>query len=71
MSHQIHNYTELRQQIHDDLRRHHPEWIQPNGECPTCDSYETRLIELLYKFTRTGSDESVAGIHRILEQGLN
>src|SRR5205814_6096361 len=28
--HQIHTYTELRQQIHDDLRIQHPEWIQPN-----------------------------------------
>jgi hypothetical protein len=36
-----------------------------------CDSYEARLIELLDTFTRTGSDESVADIHRVLEQGLN
>jgi hypothetical protein len=34
-----------------------------------CDSYEARLIELLDIFTRTGSDESVADIHRVLEQG--
>jgi hypothetical protein len=45
--HQIHTYAELRQQIHNDLRLQHPEWIQPNGECPVCDSYEARLIELL------------------------
>jgi hypothetical protein len=45
--HQIHNYTELRQQIHDDLRIQHPEWVQPNGESPMCDSYEARLMELL------------------------
>ncbi len=25
--HQTHNYTELRQQIHDDLRIQHPEWV--------------------------------------------
>jgi hypothetical protein len=47
--HQIHTYAELRQQIHDDLRLQHPEWIQPNGESPICDSYEARLIELLAK----------------------
>ena len=47
MSHQIHTYTELRQQIHNDLRMQHPEWVQPNGESPTCDSYEARLMELL------------------------
>jgi len=47
MSHQIHTYTELRQQIHDDLRIQHPEWVQPNGDSPMCDSYEARLRELL------------------------
>jgi hypothetical protein len=44
---QIHTYTELRQQIHDDLRIQHPEWVEPNGESPMCDSYEARLMELL------------------------
>ena len=60
--HQIHTYTELRQQIHDDLRIQHPEWILPNGESPVCDSYEARLMELLDAFARTGSNESVAGV---------
>jgi hypothetical protein len=46
-SHQIHTYTELLQQIHGDLRIQHPEWVQPNGESPMCDSYEARLMELL------------------------
>jgi len=45
--HQIHTYAELRQQIHDDLRIQHPEWVQPSGESPMCDSYEARLLELL------------------------
>jgi hypothetical protein len=71
MSHQILTYTELRKQIRDDLRIQHPEWVEPNGESPMCDSYEARLIELLDTFARTGSDESVADIHRVLEQGLN
>jgi hypothetical protein len=44
---QIHTYTELLQQIHDDLRIQHPEWVEPNGESPMCDSYEARLMELL------------------------
>jgi hypothetical protein len=47
MANQVHTYTELRQQIHDDLRIQHPEWVQPNGESPICDSYEARLMELL------------------------
>ena len=71
MSYQIHTYTELRQKIHDDLRIQHPEWVQPNGGCPKCDSYESRLMDLLDSFTRTGSGESVADIHGVLEQGLN
>ena len=54
MSHQIHTYTELRQQIHNDLRIQHPEWVQLNGESPMCDSYEARLAELFENFTRTG-----------------
>ncbi len=69
-SHGIHTYAELRQQIHDDLRIQHPEWIQPNGECPMCDSYEALLMEELDSFRRTGSDETVADIHRALEHGL-
>ena len=68
--HQIHTYAELRQQIHRDLRIQHPEWVQPNGESPICDSYEVRLMELLDTFTRTGPNESVADIHRALEQGI-
>jgi hypothetical protein len=66
MSHQIHTYTELRQQIHKDLRIQHPEWVQANGESPMCDSYEARLEELFESFTRTGSNESIAAVHRML-----
>ena len=70
-SQEIHTYAELRQQIHDDLRMQHPEWVQPNGECPICDSYEARLMEELDSFRRTRSDETVADVHRALENGLN
>ena len=71
MSYQIHTYSELRQQIHDDLRIQHPEWVEPNGKSPKCDSYESRLAELLENFTRTGPGESIAAVHRILEQASN
>ena len=57
MSHQIHTYTELRQQIHHDLRIQHPEWVQANGSSPMCDSYEARLMELLDPLMRRGSSE--------------
>ena len=47
MLHKIsHTYTELRQQIHDDLRIQHPEWVEPNGGSLMCDFYEARLMEL-------------------------
>lgn len=52
LHHQIHTYAELRQQIHDDLRIQHPEWVEPDGKSPMCDSYETRLTELLNGVTR-------------------
>jgi hypothetical protein len=47
LTQQVHTYTELRQQIHYDLRIQHPEWVQPNGESPMCDFYEARLMDLL------------------------
>jgi hypothetical protein len=66
----VSTYTELRQQIHDDLRIQHPEWVEPNGESPTCDSYEARLVELLDALTRRGSNNSIAAPQRALEQGI-
>ena len=44
---EIRSYIELQHEIHDALREQHPEWIERNGDCPTCDSYESRLAELL------------------------
>ena len=55
ISHPIHTYTELQQPIHDDLRIQRPEWVKSNGECPMCDSYESRLTEMLGTLTRRGS----------------
>jgi len=42
-----HAYVQLQQEIHDALRRQHPEWVQPNGESPICQAYELRLAQLL------------------------
>jgi hypothetical protein len=47
MSDQIHSFGDLQQQIHQDLRIQHPDWVEPNGDCPRCDSYESRLADLL------------------------
>ena len=66
--HQIHTYAELLQQIHDDLRIQHPEWVQPNGESPACDSYEARLMEQLDTFDANGgsSDTQTNGRYEAL-----
>ena len=67
----VSTYTELRQQIHDDLQIQHPEWVQPNGKSPMCASYEARVMELLDSLTQRGSNESIAATHRALELALN
>jgi len=56
---EIRSYTQLQQQIHDALRVQHPEWVEPNGDCPTCESYESRLAELLH-LSSPSEDQSVA-----------
>ena len=70
MSHPIHTYTELQQQIHDDLRIQHPEWVKPNGESPMCDSYETCLTKMLDTLTRRGSNRQILPSHRALEPAV-
>lgn len=47
MAEKIRSYAELRQLIRASLRVQHPEWIQPNGESPICDEYDSRLADLL------------------------
>ena len=56
MSRQIHTYTELKRQIHDDLRAQHPEWVEPGGKCPKCDEHEARLKELLEAIRQPASN---------------
>jgi hypothetical protein len=67
MYHQIHTYTELREQIHDDLRIQHPDWVNSDGSSPMCDSYESRLTQLLGSLTRSGCNEPIAPANRLLE----
>ena len=47
MARKLDTYGGLLQQIRNDLRLQHPDWIQANGQCPMCDCYEARLIKLL------------------------
>ena len=70
MSHPIHTYTELQQQIHGDLRIQHPEWVKPNGESPKCDSYDACLTEMLDILTRRGSNRPIVPLHRALEPAV-
>jgi hypothetical protein len=44
---EVPGYTQLQRQIHHALRAQHPEWLQPNGNSPVCDSYESRFAEVL------------------------
>lgn len=69
--HQIQTYAELRQQIHNDLRVQHPEWVQPDGKSPMCDSYEARLTQVLDSLRQRASRESIVDPHRLLEQGAH
>ena len=69
-SREIRTYAELRQQIHDDLRAQHPDWIQPDGQSPMCDSYEARLMQVLDSVKRV-SKEAIVDPHRLLEQGAH
>ena len=71
VSHEVHTYTELRQKIHDDLRVQHPEWVQPDGKSPMCDSYEARLVKLLNSLTRREPTQPILDPHRLLEQGAH
>jgi hypothetical protein len=47
MSDEIHSYIQLQQQVHYALRVQDSDWVEPDGNCPACDSYESRLVDLL------------------------
>jgi hypothetical protein len=65
MSDKIRSYAELRELIRFSLRAQHPEWIEPNGDSPICDSYEARFAELL-GLTRTQQDAKTSILLRFL-----
>ena len=47
MTDKIRSYAELREFIRISLRIQHPEWVEPNGDSPICDSHRARFAELL------------------------
>jgi hypothetical protein len=44
---EVQGYVQLQRQIHQALLKEHPEWIEPNGESPMCEIYDSRLAGLL------------------------
>ena len=69
MAHKVRTFAELLQQIRNDLRIQHPEWIQANGESPMCDSYEARLMELLAASKGGGPSDTTAVSDSAFEYG--
>src|SRR5262249_52989574 len=55
--HPVHTLTELQQQIPEDLRTPHREWIEENGESQMCVFYGARLSRLLKIYPRCGPDK--------------
>ena len=43
-------YAELERTMHDALLVQHPEWVERDGNCPTCDDYDRRFARLLSFF---------------------
>lgn len=40
-------YAKLQRTMHDALLTQHPEWIERDGNSPTCDDYDRRFARLL------------------------
>ena len=60
MSSKIQTYAELQRMIRKALREQHPEWIDANGKCTLCDSYEARFAKLLGLFAQHAAGAKVA-----------
>ena len=59
--------ADLRQQIHDDLRIQHPEWVEPNGESSMCLLGRARRIDAkrIQRVCRCSSSRPRTGINCI------
>jgi hypothetical protein len=57
----IRTYAELQQHIRDALREQHPEWVEPDGDSPICQSYEKRFAELLALFAESRTRSAQTG----------
>ena len=50
MPDEILTYQALRRHLKEAVRDQDPEWIESDGESPICNSYDSRLTELLNSF---------------------
>jgi hypothetical protein len=57
---EIRTYGELQRYMRNALREQHPEWVEPDGDSPTCHSYERRLADLLALFAKSGTRSAQA-----------
>jgi hypothetical protein len=63
MANEIRSYGELRQLIRVSLRIQNPEWTEPSGDSPLCDSSEARLAKLLRLGVRGKTKRPVCNSH--------
>jgi hypothetical protein len=64
MSDKIRSFAELRELIRVSLRVQHPEWVEPNGDSPVCDSYEARFAEILALSYPQEDDAATSGTRK-------
>jgi len=43
-------FAALQHEMHDALLVQHPEWVERDGNCPTCDDYDRRFAHSLSFF---------------------
>ena len=51
-------YVALQHEMHNALRAQHPDWIKPNSDCPTCDSYEPPLAHFFLSLVHSSAGTS-------------
>ena len=63
-SQEIRSYAQLQEAVHRDLLAQNPEWIDSEGNCPTCDDYDRRfaVTEKLFCRVVAGADRSWRGL---------
>jgi hypothetical protein len=63
MQKEIRTYAELEKQMRDALREQHPDWVDPNGDCPTCRIYEERFAQQLALCAKIAINRSATVLH--------